>query len=140
MDLSAFPAVLQARPPSYFDLPRMIRAAKERHFFFIDPNRVSVIKADAKMIILFLDDGTHAVGELSIESLMQAFPGVWMRASRGIAVRQRSVAYARDGYVVMDNGEKIRMSRRQREALTAAAVPLYRAQATDPWPDIPAAQ
>lgn len=105
----------------------MIRVAVDRRWIFLVPERVVLLKCAEKELMAVTEDGEHYFGDASLSQILDAFPGVWMRASRHLAVRMSKVVAVRDGHVILDNGDRYPLSRRQRMGLAEECVGMSKA-------------
>ncbi len=101
----------------------MIRARDNNNrIALVFPESVTMMRWSNRELILFLEDGSAFFTPCaSITRVLDAFPGVWDRTTRSVAVRRTMIASARRGEVKLTNGEKVPLSRRQYGALITTA-------------------
>lgn len=110
------------RPPSYADVPRAIVVLDDKGVqSLVLPHRFTLLKYSEKRLMLFTDDGRVFYGQTSIASVMEAFPGVWLRTNRRFAIRRESIAFIQRQRAVLSNGDGIPISRRQYDAVMRQA-------------------
>lgn len=101
----------------------MIRARDNNNrIALVSPESVTMMRWADRELILFLDDGSIFFSPyVPITRVLDAFPGVWERTTRSVAVKRTMIASARRGEVKLTNGERVPISRRKYEALITTA-------------------
>jgi hypothetical protein len=131
---------LYTPPPGFEIHERFMRASFARRYFFLNPDRVWKVHAVEKVVEYYMDDGSTVIGDRPLVQVLRDFPNQWVRLSRDTAVRFASIIRVDRGSALMENGERVTISRRQFRQLFDRSVPVYRAARNAKLPEPDAAE